>query len=117
MVLIPEPPDLIALNTLRLDPDATFYFDYLKCCLMWTDERPAIALSEAGRELLTDLWIVRGFLHRVEPRENWGYDPDYFAAAWQYGLANVPQWPGFQRLVLSDADQKTLEQCIATPFD
>ena len=89
-------------------------FDLLKYCLTWTDERPATHLSNEGREFLTILWIVRGFIHRSLPKEQWGLDPDYFNEVWEFGLANVAQWPGFKRLVLSEADRAYLDTCLAT---
>lgn len=111
--MIPE-RDFDLLGALVLDPDAEATFDMLKYCLMWPDERPSVELSQEGRELLTDLWIVRGFIHRSLPREKWGLDPQYFAEVWELGLAKVPEWPGFKRLVLSERDSAYLTSCLAT---
>jgi hypothetical protein len=101
---------------LVFDADAEPMFDLLKCCLTWPDERPMGHLSTEGSELLTDLWIVRGFIHRSVPKDQWGLDPRYFEEAWEFGLANIEQWPGFRRLVLSEKDKAYLTSCLATPL-
>ena len=101
--------DMEVLENLTLDPTAQPSFEVLKCCLIWPDERPFERLSHAGQEFLSDLWIVRGFIHRSVPRDEWGLDPDYFWETWNFGLSNVARWPGFQRLTISDADRACLE--------
>ena len=108
--------DLALLRQLTLDSKATPMFDALKCCLTWADERPSNPLTSEGREFLSDLWIVRGFLHQSLPTEQWGLDPQYFKDVWEFGLANAAQWPGFKRLVLSDADKAYLTNCLAIPL-
>jgi hypothetical protein len=113
--MIPE-RDRDLLRVLILDPSAEPGFDVLKSCLMWPDERPVEHLSSEGHEFLTDLWIVRGFLHRSLPKEEWGFDPDYFSEVWSYGLAHGDTWPGFRRLRLSDVESVYLAACLATPL-
>jgi hypothetical protein len=105
--------DLDLLRNLVFDPNAKPMFDFLKSCLFWFDERPSERLSAEGSELLTDLLIVRGFFHRSVPIEEWGLDPEYFKAVWEFGLANIPQWIGFKRLVLSESEQAFLAECLA----
>ena len=112
-MMIPE-RDLVLLRELVFDPSAEQTFDLLKYCLIWTDERPAAHLSNEGREFLADLWIVRGFIHRSLPKEQWGLDPGYFSEVWEFGQANAAQWPGFKRLVLSEAERAYLATCLAT---
>lgn len=108
--------DREALGRLVYDPGATPSFEMLKCCLLWPDER-AKNVSPAGYELLTDLWAVRGFMHRMVPRSEWGLDPAHFERAWEFGMREIPRWPGFKRIVLGDAERVYLEQCLrgATP--
>lgn len=101
--------DIATLGKLVLDPAARPSFEMLKSCLIWPDERPRERLSSAGQEFLCDLWIVRGFIHRSVPRDAWGLDPAYFWRTWDFGLSSVPDWPGFQRLAISDADRACLE--------
>lgn len=100
--------DIEVLSKLTFDPAAQPDFELLKYCLIWPDERPVELLSSAGQEFLSDLWIVRGFLHRSVPREKWGLDPAYFHETWNFGLAHVAGWPGFERLTLSDVDRAYL---------
>jgi len=80
---------------------------------MWEDEIPK-KISNEGREFLYDLLIVRGFIHMSIPNNKWGLDPEYFGNIWRYGLANIPQWPGFRRLTLSEVDKEYLERCLKT---
>lgn len=111
-MVIPE-HDLGLLRQLVFEPSAEPNFELLKYCLIWPDERPSEPLSNEGREFLSDLWIVRGFIHRSVPNEKWGLDPNYFKDVWNFGLANVAQWPGFKRLELSEADRAYLTSCLA----
>lgn len=105
--------DISLLTELTLDSRAEPSFDLLKYCLIWPDERPLDHLTSEGREFLSDLWIVRGFIHRSLPKEQWGLDPQYFEDVWEFGLANAAKWPGFKRLVLSDVDNAYLVSCLA----
>ncbi len=107
-----EQRDLSLLNALTVDVHADPNFELIKYCLIWPDERPCEHLSREGREFLTDLWIVRGFIHRSVPVLEWGLDPQYFIDVWAFGLANAAEWPGFTRLVLSEADRAYLDTCL-----
>lgn len=104
--------DIDVLAELILNPTALPNFEMLKCCLIWPDERPLGPLSRNGQEFLYDLWIVRGFIHRSVPRDQWGLDPGYFQNQWNFGLCNVPSWPGFKRLTISDADRTYLTRSL-----
>src|SRR5262245_35937210 len=103
--------DRESLERLAFDPRCEPSYELLKACLVWPDERPA-QISKEGYELLCDLWIVRGFLHRGLPPEKWGLDPGYFQEGWRNGRADVPHWPGFRRLELKEADRAYLLQSI-----
>ncbi len=112
---IPE-RDLELLKGLTFDANVEPMFDLLKYCFTWPDERPLDHLSSEGREFLSDLWIVRGFIHRSLPHEEWGLDPEYFKDTWEFALTKVAQWPGFKRLVLSETEKAYLAECLATPL-
>ena len=99
------------LERLTFDPTCEPSYELMKSCLVWPDERPA-EITKEGYELLGDLWIVRGFMHREVPLEQWGLDPAYFQEVWRSALADVPRWPGFRRLELSDADRTYLSTSI-----
>ena len=103
--------DAEALQQLVFDPTCEPSYELLKACLVWPDERPA-RISKEGYRLLSDLWIVRGFLHRQLPPANWGLDPSYFQEFWRNALADVPEWPGFRRLELSGADREYLRESM-----
>ena len=103
--------DCQALENCVYDAAAEPSFELLKYCLVWPDERPQ-GLSRDGWQLLGDLWIVRGFIHRGVPFEEWGLDPSYFRQVWEDALLDCPRWPGFSRLTLSTRDRKYLEACL-----
>lgn len=103
--------DYTLIRQLIFNPDLKPNFEFLKSYLVWDDEIPK-RISNKGREFLYDLLIVRGFIHREVPDNKWGLDPDYFKSMWKFGLDNIPQWPGFMRLTLSEIDKKYLEECL-----
>lgn len=107
-----SPEDRDILQRLIFDPTAQPSFELMKACLVWPDERPN-QISKEGYELLGDLWIVRGYIHKGLPANQWGLDPAYFQIVWNQALSDVPEWPGFQRLVLSDTDGAYLANCVA----
>jgi hypothetical protein len=109
-----ESRDRDLLMRLQFDRDASPAFEELRCCLIWPDER-AESLSSHGYELLGDLWIVRGFIHRHIPRQHWGLDPDYFQLVWTCALSDVSGWPGFRRLELTEQDRNYLQRCLQEP--
>lgn len=104
--------ELRLLNGLEMQADAEPQFDLLKYCLVWEDERPSVPMSSQGTELLTDLWIARGFIHREQPAKKWGRDGTYFPEVWEYGRRMVPGWPGFRRIALSDVDRQYLAKSL-----
>ena len=105
--------DLRLIEALQYDASLTPSFDAMKACLVWSDERPE-GLSPAGYETLCDLWIVRGYIHRAVPRDEWGVDPvsGYFQEFWDSVEAERPDWPGFRRMVLNDEDKRYLDTCL-----
>lgn len=105
------PADRDSLQGLLFDATAQPSFELMKACLVWPDERPP-HISKEGYELLGDLWIVRGYIHKNVPADHWGLDPVYFQEVWRQARNDVPDWPGFKRLVLSAADSAYLAKCI-----
>ncbi|HEY6725433.1 MAG TPA: hypothetical protein VI197_15465 [Polyangiaceae bacterium] len=103
--------DRVKLLSLRFDPDAEPSYELLKSCLVWPDECPE-GISREGYELLQDLWIVRGFLHKQVPRENWGFRTTRFEDVWAQALQDIAEWPGFKRLQLSKADAEYLQRSM-----
>jgi hypothetical protein len=100
--------DRPCVTRLVYDPTCEPSYDIMKACLVWPDERPD-RISNDGYELVGDLWIFRGFLHRGVPRHEWGLNPDYFETVWKNALDDVPCWPGFRRIELSSLERLFLE--------
>lgn len=109
-------PDLCLIESLRYDSSLSPNFDGMKACLVWDDERPD-GLSPSGYEVLCDLWIIRGYIHRGVPQVEWGIDPSsgYFQELWERVQAAKPNWPGFNRTELSHADRVYLEENLRDP--
>jgi hypothetical protein len=105
------PSDREIIERLTFDPTCEPSFELLRSCLIWPDERPT-GISNAGYRLLGDLWIVRGFLHQNVPFEKWGIDPAHFQSVWQAAINDVPGWPGFRRMELSEADRAYLASSL-----
>jgi hypothetical protein len=105
------PQDREKLEQLVVDPECEPSYELLKSCLVWPDERAA-GLTKEGYELLCDLWIVRGFIHNGVLPDKWGLDPAYFREVWQNALVDVPGWPGFKRLELSEHDREYLSKSV-----
>ena len=103
--------ELIRLNSLQYDESLKPNFEEIKYCLIWNDEVPDSIRWEVT-ELLYDLIIYRGLVHRQLPPQKWpGNNPQYFQDAWEFGLKNIPNWPGFNRVSLSEEDQQYLFNC------
>lgn len=92
--------DRVAIGRLAYDPTATPAYDIIRSCLVWADERP-VGISNDGYELVGDLWIYRGALHRGIPLQQWGVNPERFQSVWETALGDIPNWPGFRRIELS----------------
>jgi hypothetical protein len=99
------------LRSLVMSSSAEPSFEMMKSCLIWQDECPE-KMSGDGLSLLGDLWATRGFIHRKVPEERWGLGPDYFRRVWAYALEDIPEWPGFRRMKLSEKDQRYLEESL-----
>jgi hypothetical protein len=110
------------LNELVLDVSSKPLFDPMRDCLFWEDEGWNLQLVEPERDVLVDLWIVRGFIHRQVPIQKWGVGEgsyEYFKGVWDEAFLKAPNWPGFKRLVLSKLDNEYLNTGLLdeNPFD
>lgn len=106
--------DRVLLESLSYDPSAEPAFDPLRYCLVWADERP-VGLTPSGYELLGDLWIVRGFIHRKLDEGRWGLDPAHFRSVWSYAQDTHLAWPGFRRIELSPEERAYLSESMSDP--
>lgn len=104
--------DRALVESLRYDEALKPSFDSIKGCLVWRDECPD-NLSHEGYEKLCDLLIARAFIHENRPFSSWKLDPHYFAQIWEDAITDKIQWPGFQRLKLSEEDQAYLNEELA----
>jgi hypothetical protein len=105
--------DVRLIEALEHQPELEPAFDDIKACLVWDDERPS-DLTPNGYETLCDLWIIRSYIHRGVPPEEWGVDPTsgYFQGVWQRAQTQRIRWPGFQRMTLSQNDREYFERCL-----
>lgn len=89
-------------------------FEEIKYCLVWADERPE-GLSSAGWELVGDLLIVRGYLHRALPVEQWGFaGGQEWLRTWNWALLDERlEWNGFRRVALTESERRVLERGLA----
>ncbi|AKT37849.1 hypothetical protein [Chondromyces crocatus] len=98
------------IERLEYDPASEPSYELVKSHLVWPDEEPT-AVSEAAYDLLCILWFIRGLMHRHVPPAHWGPDAAALQNAWQDALREIPRWPGFKRLELSEADRAFLDRC------
>jgi hypothetical protein len=97
--------DLKKIEALVFQPELEPSYEALKDALVWSDERPD-DLSREGYEKLIDLWIARSLIHKEIPFSDWILDPEYFEKVWSQATLQGFQWPGFQRITLSEQDKK-----------
>lgn len=103
--------EIEAINNLKFDKDLKPRFEEIKYCLIWADEVDE-SLSRMSRELVYDLLIYRGLLHRELPRDEWPVNLEYFDKVFKYANEKVPNWIGFKRMILSEEDKAYLLDCM-----
>lgn len=79
-----------ALDGLRFNPDARFFFEMLSGGVVWSDELPPDSASteEAIASALRGIWHYRTSLILGAPVER-------FKASWEAAQSAFPNWPGF----------------------
>jgi len=95
--------DLRLIEALVYDPNLTPSYESIKGCLVWPDEI-TMGLTSEGRSHLDDLLAARGFLHQGKKLSDYSIAPEYFPSIWERAQKQGLKWPGFNRLVLSEAD-------------
>ncbi len=107
--------EIAALNQLEYKPDEPACFDPMRWALRWRDEEYPCGGDEYHH--LLDLAVARSFIHQGKPREQWfAIAPtSYYMEVWDEALARAPNWPGFKRVELSDADRQYLLYEYARP--
>ncbi|MEM9464013.1 MAG: hypothetical protein AAGA90_01500 [Actinomycetota bacterium] len=90
-----------------LDPDAQPGYEVLKGCLIWPDEY-VDGLSRPGWELLGDLFVARGLLHRGQSIAAWPGGSDHLQRRWDVAVGAGLPWAGFARTELTAAQHAFL---------
>lgn len=93
-------------------------FDALKACLIWEDELPR-DITPDGYKFLCDLWVARAHLYHGNKLDEKLFNPSYYVRVWNWALEQKIQWPGFQRLVLSEENRAKYKECLSleNPFE
>ncbi|MEC4853398.1 MAG: hypothetical protein SAJ12_20655, partial [Jaaginema sp. PMC 1079.18] len=102
--------EIIEFDKLVLNDKETPFFDPMRYCLRWKDEEPKTVSKDIYEKFL-DLIIARSFIHKGLPKNRWYFirHTNYFCDYWEYALSVIPNWPGFQRLILSKKDREYFE--------
>jgi hypothetical protein len=100
--------DLEIIESLVYQPELKPAYDLMRDALIWADERPE-GLSREGYEKLIDLWAARSFIHKGTKFSDWTLDPEYFGKVWEEAISEEFEWPGFNRLKLSQQDEQYYE--------
>jgi hypothetical protein len=109
--------DLKLIEELVLDPKLEPRFNALSAYLMWMDELPS-GITSDGVDVLSSLWSARSLFHRGMSLADHPINPEYSRRVWEQALKEIPGWPGFQRLKLSEKDKSYFEEMIGkeNPF-
>lgn len=86
-------------------------FNSLADYLIWLDERPDNITPE-GSDKLQTLWVGRSLLHKGLSFADHEINPEYCALVWNQALEEIPNWPGFKRLQLTEKDNKYFQDCL-----
>jgi len=106
------------IESLVFDASLKPEFNGLSSCLYWDDELP-LGVSRSARLMVGQLWIVRALLHRGLTFDDDDLDPEACRSIWEQATEEIPDWPGFKRLVLNKKDKEYFDQWLAVenPFD
>jgi len=102
--------EIEAFQKLNFDAELKPFFDPMRYCLRWEDEEPECVSKDIYEKYL-DLLIARNYIHEGRSRDEWySLSPSiYFSDFWDHANEVIPNWPGFKRLELKDADRRYLE--------
>ena len=106
------------IDSLVFDSSLTPEFNAVSACLFWDDELPS-NMTREGRNVVRLLWIVRSLPHRGLTFDDDDLDPEACRRLWEQATEEIPLWPGFKRLTLSEKDKAYFEDWLAdkNPFD
>jgi len=101
--------DLELIRNLVLDPSLESKFNALSAYFFWEDEIPS-NITPDGLDVLQSLWTARSLFHRGLTLKDHPINPEYSRLVWEQALEEIPNWPGFKRLTLSNEDKAYYEQ-------
>jgi hypothetical protein len=106
------------IEALVFNPSLEPEYNALSTCLYWDDEL-SLAMTREGRKVVRKLWIIRSLFHRGLTCDDHDFSPDACREMWKQATEEIPDWPGFKRLVLSKKDKEYFEKWLAVenPFD
>jgi hypothetical protein len=109
--------DLDLIQSLVYDSSLEPMYCSFRMYLHWPDELPS-GITPEGYETLCDLWIARACLYHGITLDQ-SLDQAVFTRVWDRAIAQGLQWPGFQRLKLSNIDQSYFQKMLnqENPFD
>ena len=106
------------IESLVFDTSLTPEFNAVSACLYWEDEMPG-RISREGMTTIRILWMARSYLHQGLTFEAHNLNPEALRLLWQKATEEIPDWPGFKRLVISKKDKEYFEKWLSdkNPFD
>jgi hypothetical protein len=106
------------IEALVFDASLSPEYNALSTCLYWDDEL-SLEISWSARKMLGKLWIIRSLFHRGLTCDDHDFNPEACRSLWKQATEEIPDWPGFKRLVLSKKDKEYFEKWLAVenPFD
>jgi len=108
--------DLELMRSLVYEPGLEPSFEFLKGCLIWSDERPE-GLTPDAYDNLASLWIARSLLHNGLALSDDPINPEFTQKLWKRAINEVPEWPGFKRLALTEKDKQYLASVLESSHD
>jgi hypothetical protein len=105
-------------KSLVFDPSMKPEFNAVSACLFWDDEYPK-DITSLGLRQLRILWYSRAYLHTDNSFAGAGEHEPSRRAFWEQALQEIPTWPGFKRIALSEEDRAffTKNLGIENPFE
>lgn len=97
------PQDLQRIEQLELDISLEPRFNALSGYLVWDDELPDI--TPDGLDVLQTLLTARSLLHRGLTVADHPINAEYSTRVWEKAMKEIPNWPGFKRLLLRQAEE------------
>jgi hypothetical protein len=108
--------DRALVESVPFDPDAAVAFNEITACLVWADEIPD-GLSRAGYEVIRDLLVARGLIHRGIPVEEWDYGWTERWERWNDAIGSGLRWNGYRRLALTGEQRALLGRYLRSELE